>query len=438
MLCPYRSSRNPFVRRQQIPLGVLCVLLAVPLTAKADGVIRDGLGARSCGRGATNLAFADNGVILLDNPAGMVNVEGCGLCELGFDVLFADLSYTDPDQVGYVIAESHPLPTAEGALIRKSSDGTWAYGLGIYAPAGFSSDYELQGPYPLVGTRRYRAFGALGRILPAAAFHLSDRLSLGATLGVAVSYVEMEGPYFFQAPGPIQGVPTVLDLRSTGAAPSWSVGAQYQLTPATTLGLAYQGATELKMGGRARVEAPVVGESGFDAHLDLTWPRWLGLGIRHELCPHRVVAADVIWYDWSSAFDQLRLGLTSPSNPLVAMVAGPSLQEEFPLHWRDSVSVRVGYEQHWPAGRVMRLGYVYHRNPIPNEMLTPFIQTTLEHTFSIGYGWSAGCWEVDLAYQYSFSPEISVGTSSLLGGDFSSSRHHTQVHVALISLIRPF
>jgi len=426
------------VKWQRISWGVLLALLAASATARADGVIRDGLGARSCGRGGTNLAFADNGVILLDNPAGMANVDGRGLFELGFDVLFTDLSYNDPDQAADVIAESHPLPMVEGTIIRRSDDGAWAYGLGVYAPAGFSSEYDLQGPFPFLGTRQYRAFGALGRILPAVAFRLSDRLSVGATLGVAVSHVELKGPHFLQAPGPFQGTPTLLDLRSTGAAPSWSVGAQYELTPATTLGLTYQGETHLEMGGRAQVEVPLVGRSGFDAHLDLTWPRWLGLGVRHELCPHRIVSADVIWYDWSSAFDRLNLGLTDPSNPVMAAVVGPSLQEQLPLQWRDSVSLRLGYERHLRAARVVRFGYVYHRNPIPEGTLTTYIQTTLEHTFSIGYGWMARRWEIDLAYQYSFSPEIQVGTSSLLGGDFSLSQHRTQVHVLLISLVRPF
>ncbi len=42
--------------------------------ALADGTIRDGLGARVAGRGGTNIAFADAGTILHDNPAGMVNL----------------------------------------------------------------------------------------------------------------------------------------------------------------------------------------------------------------------------------------------------------------------------------------------------------------------------------------------------------------------------
>src|SRR5580700_4395538 len=77
------------------PLTVLFVVFAVPCVL-GDGVIRDGLGALSIGRGGTNIASADNGEILLDNPAGMANVEGSGLVDLGVDVLFTDLQYANP------------------------------------------------------------------------------------------------------------------------------------------------------------------------------------------------------------------------------------------------------------------------------------------------------------------------------------------------------
>ena len=63
----------------------------------AEGVLRDSVGARSAGRGGTDIAFSDNGVILLDNPAGMVNIDGQGMAEIGFDFLFTDLKFSDPD-----------------------------------------------------------------------------------------------------------------------------------------------------------------------------------------------------------------------------------------------------------------------------------------------------------------------------------------------------
>ena len=84
------------------PFALLASVVATALLAPhaiADGVVRDGLGAISGGRGGTNIAFADNGQVLLDNPAGMVNVAGGGLVELSADLLMTDLAYADPQNV---------------------------------------------------------------------------------------------------------------------------------------------------------------------------------------------------------------------------------------------------------------------------------------------------------------------------------------------------
>jgi long-subunit fatty acid transport protein len=156
--------------------------------------------------------------------------------------------------------------------------------------------------------------------------------------------------------------------------------------------------------------------------------------VRHELCPHRIVAADVIWTNWSRAFDDFGLHLSSPSNPFFPAALG----EQFPLHWRDTVSLRLGFEQHLERGRVLRCGYVYHRNPIPAETLTPFIQGITEHGFSAGYGFVVRRWNVDLAYMYQFGPEVQVGQSEFVGGDFDQSTHRGQTHAICVSLMRQF
>ena len=334
------------MNRLRIALACSCVTLTLWGTAVADGVVRDGLGAISCGRGGTNIASADNGVVLLDNPAGLANINGCGMVDLGVDLLFPVLGYSDPPDNDSA-ADGDPYPCGNLSVIRRSCDGCWAFGVGFFAPAAFGARYELEAPLPFGGTRLYKSFGALSKVLPAAACRVTDRLTVGGTLGVGISHVELEGPHTLQAPGLLQGVPTLIDLQATGAALAWSLGLQYQLTSATTIGLAYQSETSFHLDGNIRVEVPDprLRRSSFDADLGVTWPRSLGLGVRHELCPHRIVSADVIWFDWTNAFDGLDLHLTDPSNP--AFIAFGPIDEVFPLNWRDTVSARVGYERHF-------------------------------------------------------------------------------------------
>jgi len=417
--------------RKWIPLICTGLFSITSGTALADGTILDGLSPRSIGRGGTNIAFADNGAVLCDNPAAMVNIQGNTMMDLGGELMLTDFDFANPRNAA--AAEFSRSPLAQVALLRKDPRGNRAFGLGMFTPAGFGEIFDMEGPFPLGGQRRYKSFGALAKFLVGGAFRLTDRLSAGATLGVGVSHVELEGPYFLQSPGPFQATPMMVDIQQTGATLVWSTGLQYAWSDATTVGVTYQSESRFDMDGRTAVEIPGMGRTQYDSSLDITWPQTLGLGVRHQLCPCRTLAVDVIWTGWSNAFDDLGLHLRNPTTP-----GFPELDEQLPLRWRDSVSTRVGYERRFDHGQVVRLGYVHHRNPIPHGTLTPYIQAILEHAFSAGYGCVWRNWNIDLAYMYSFGPVQHVDVSDFLGGDFSQSTHRAQSHCIALSFMKQY
>jgi long-chain fatty acid transport protein len=414
----------------------LDAVLAIADRSLAVGVVRDSVGARSSGRGGTNLGWADNGEILLDNPAAMVNVESRTMAEIGFDFLFPDLRYTNQRNT-WVDAWDNPVPLPNMSFIRKSDNGRWAFGLGMFAPSGLTCDYVMNGPAPFTGPQHYKAFGGMGKILPGISYAVNDRLSVGGTFGMALSHCELAGPYFLQSPGALQGTPIKMASYTTGAATTWSAGLQYKLSDQTTIGLSYESETCAEMHGHGRVENPLYGITDVDSYHRIIWPQSAGIGVRHELCPHRIVSADLVWTGWSSAFNQFNMNMTNPTNPAYQQIIGTGLAEQIPLQWQDTLTVKLGYEQHLDANRVVRLGYIYHRNPIPDQTLTPYIPVTLEHAISAGYGWmTKKCWEIDLAYQFSWAPDFSVDQSVFTGGDFDNSTHHVQAHWLFVSLMK--
>jgi long-subunit fatty acid transport protein len=264
--------------------------------------------------------------------------------------------------------------------------------------------------------------GMLAKLLPGFAFKVNDRLSVGGTFGMGFSQVNLEGPLFVQT-GFLQGTPTLIDLESDGITSVWTLGLQYQLNDRTTLGASYQSQSEFDLDGTATVQIPLAGSSRYDATLGITWPQSLGGGFRHELDDRNTISMDVIWYDWSGALDQLDLRLQNPTNPFFI-----PLKDQLPLDWKDSVSIRAGYEHKLDHNRTLRLGYVYHRNPIPDSTLTPFLQAILQHTISVGYGWEWKNVELDLGYRFLFGETEDVGTSALVGGDFDGSSHRAYAH----------
>jgi long-chain fatty acid transport protein len=323
------------------------------------------------------------------------------------------------------------LPIPEIAYYYTSEDKSWAAGVGVFAPAGFSASYMMNNPDFGPGEHRYRSFGWYAKILPGIAFHVTDKLSVGAALGIGIARVELDGPFYMQQ-GPLAGVPANFNLNGTGGAPIWNIGLQYQLSDETTIGLAYNSDANFGLKGDLHAQvlglAPVPIPSDFNSRLTITWPQTLGLGIKHLLAEQHRVAADVIWYGWNNAFDNIGLKLTHASNPAVAGLLGPTVYQSIPLNWTDSVSLRLGYEFLATDNDTFRLGYVYHPSPVPSNTLTPYLDGVLDHAASLGYTRRWNDWLLSLAYQYSFGPTRTVQQSIIAGNDFSNSTFKAQAH----------
>lgn len=420
-------------------LGVVFGLTALlPGIASADGLVRDGLGAISGGRGGTNIGFADNGAVLYDNPGSLVNVAGNGLADIDVDTIIPQVHYTDakPNDV-----QSHirPVPVPELAYIKRSRDKQWAWGIGAFGPAGFGASYDMQNSF--AGPQLYKSFDALGKVVFGLSHKLTDRLSIGGTIGIGFNYLNIQGPLYLQS-GALRGAPTIVDLQNTGVAPVGSFGLQYLLTSKTTLGLTYITESKFHMGGSMDANAfgvaPFPIYSRFSATTNLVWPRSLGVGFAHRFNRRHTLGVDVIWYDWHNAFNQVNVNLTNPSNPLVAALAGPANAQHLPLNWRDTVSLRLGYQWSPDTINIFRVGYVYHASPAATATLSPYTDGLLTNTFTAGYSRKINKVYLNMAYQFMFGPTRTVGTSALAGGDFSNSTLHTQAHAAMLGVLVPF
>ncbi len=413
-------------------LTLLAVLWLQPCPAWADGLIRDGLGPISTGRGGTNQGFADNAAIILDNPGSLVNVKGTGLAEVGADTVITSVDYSN--SFNDVTSKIRPLPMPILGYVQKSEDCRWAWGIGAFAPAGFGASYgDLNNP--LIGSNLYKSIGGLAKILPALSYQVNDRLSIGGSVGIGFCHVELEGPLFVQT-GPFAGVPAIVDLSATGVAPTGSVGMQYRISERTVLGATYTEQTNFNLRGGVHATLlpgfPIV--SNFDTKVRIKWPRSVAVGLKHEICPHHRISGDVIWYDWAHAFDQLGLEMSASSNPFIPS----TIRDVLPFRWTDTISMRLGYE--WmPTDRdTFRGGYVYHSSPVPDSTLNPYTDGVLNHAFSLGYSRGFEKFAFNAAYQYCYGKPRHVGTSSLVGGDFDNSSLNAQAHFLMFSVLVPF
>ena len=150
------------------------------------------------------------------------------------------------------------------------------------------------------------------------------------------------------------------------------------------------------------------------------------------------VSLEATWFGWRAAFDEVRLKLKNSDNPEFDALVGPRPKDIFPLDWRDSVSVRLGYEHFLATNTIVRAGYVYSMNPIPDDTLTPILPGILEHNFTVGIGHNFGKAQLDFAYQFTFGPRQNVNSSDIVGGDFDNSKLWAQAHWFMLGLSMHF
>jgi long-chain fatty acid transport protein len=418
-------------RAARLAPGLLAlVLLAAGTTARGDGVVRDSIGPVSSGRGGTNIAFSDNLALINDNPAGLVRVGGLRF-DLGVDLLKADISYRDPQNPdGRAKDQIFPLPEAAvGWRVLEGPVGV-SVGFGLFVPAGYGAEYRLN--HPVYGEQKYLSQAGLYKFLTTLSLDLGHGFTAGVGAGLAYERVDFETPYTFQT-GALAGVPALIKLKSDGVAPAWNVGLQYQISQRWTVGLAYIAETSVNLKGKFDVDVtgvvPVPNPTArYDVEAENTWPRSLGLGTAYRF-DRGSLSLDLLWFDWSSAFDALTFRLKNGNNPTFDMLAGTTRpRDRFPLEWHDSYTVRLGGELNVTPLDVVRAGYIYITNPVPDRTLTPLIPAILQHAFSVGYGHRFGPVNVDLAYQFSFGPRQHVGSSEIIGGDFDQSSVFAMAH----------
>jgi long-subunit fatty acid transport protein len=92
---------------------------------------------------------------------------------------------------------------------------------------------------------------------------------------------------------------------------AWNIGAQWRISPNTTLGIAYHYQDKFELSGDCDLDTtggglPVTDPMAhYDIEFDFTWPQSLGVGITHGFKDDHRISADVKWIDWFSAFDMV-------------------------------------------------------------------------------------------------------------------------------------
>jgi len=421
----------------------ILISLVGSVSAQTVGALGNGVSSRSIALGGATVASSLTPLeAMQSNPAALTQVEGRSV-DLSFSSLFATGKFTNSaDNNGSIAPFAGALPY--GALGMPLGSGRLKLGVSVAPDVMMSANWKYLDPAGGINDTTYglqrnksailgmRYAGGLG-------FAVNKKLSIGGTFGVINNRNTLQAPYIFQQEPTLAGAKVLLDLHTAGYGYNGTFGALYTPSSKITVGVSYKTKTTVHShgdaSGNARQQFDALGATTFqgdfhyDAEVVTKFPQAFSAGVSWQAHKRFRLNLQGNWIDWSNSFDHLPVFLTNGSNQdLNGFVGSDALNDVIPVRWKDQGVFGLGIESPMGEHFTFRGGYSYATNPVPSSTLTPMTAAILQNTLGTGFGYSKGRYNLDLAYQVQLPASQSVGTSSLLSGEYNNSKVEVAVH----------
>ncbi len=406
----------------------------------ADGIYRNGVGARSMAMGGADVAWASDPLGAMGaNPAGLgfltapeLNVDAVGAITIGH---FTKSTNSD----GHL--SNTPNGFGDAAFAMPIANGPVAFGISFIPDSVMSANWHYVDPPGGLGGNTSYGFQqdkseiAVFRSAAGLGVALGDKWSFGGSVGLLYNENTLVTPYVFQTQPTLKGAKTLLDLNTSGFGWDGQVGVLYRPIDVLQFGVSYKSPSRVDSHGDAsgnagtQFGAPGAVPFHYDAEVINHFPQMVTAGASWKFQPKWRLALQLDWIDWGGAFKQLPVNLSNGNNTTVnGLVGSSSLQDSIPMNWQSEFVYRAGVEYHFTDNFVARGGYSYGKSPVPNSTLSPLTAAITEHTVSAGLGYRWSRYSADLAYQWDIPVTRDVGTSSLLSGEYSNSSTQVGIH----------
>ena len=297
------------------------------------------------------------------------------------------------------------------------------FGIGVSTPYGFEASYDPSSSlrYEVPSQARLRTWS----VSPSAAWRVHEKVTLG--LGFDI----MQGDLLIHQIIPLGGSDGRLDFDAEGWGLSGFGSILWQPTPHQRLSLVGRLPLRLDMSGNfvAKGVPPGLGAglaNRSEFGTEMTFPASLAIGYGIDLTNRLTLGFDFKWTA-NQSHDDIPLD-TSDSNSLLP-------KSSIPLNWRNSIDLGTGatyqLSEHW----LLRAGYLFSENSMPDRSYTPAIPGYDRHIFSLGVGWKGQRDRIDLAYGFVNQPDRSVTNADVPN---LNGRYQNQRHVVMLSVSHKF
>lgn len=352
-----------------------------------------GLGRSFAGAGI----MGDDYSALAYNPAGMTLVKRSGL----------SLGVTEAEMASTVKSPTNEETKMHYGVTLPSAFGQWNVndrlflGAGFYVPFGLSTKHK-SGSFVSDNARKSE-LEVMDTAL-AAAYKLTDKLSIGATAILRYIHGNMT-----QNLVPYTNAYGDANYDLDGWTGSGVIGAMYEFTPDTRLGISYKFRSMQKVKGDFTLnDIADVSPYGAGLHIfgdgvsspDL--PASVLVSGYHKLNDKIGLSSSVRWTQWSKSFPEFKMSSQSAHNEIV-----------HPYDWRDSWTISVGADYYLNDNWTFRVGTAYDQSPAKSKAnRSNRIPDANRIWLSTGFSYMADNWQLDfgIAHLFMQKANVEIGT----------------------------
>lgn len=259
--------------------AVSIALLLAPALAAASLIQLPFIGGRDTAMVGNVVATPENGgSILLQNPAGIVGLQG-SVAEASAFLFRPDVKYENAAN-GFKTTSSE-LAVAPAVFLGSGALAPWYLGAGLYGTTGASFNF----PGSAAAGFPNRFLGELTVIQ----LGLVAGRELTPGLRVAIELSPTYGRIRAHFPSPLGPVSVDTDGLGIGG----TIGFLYDVSEATTLGLAYRSPSVVYLRGDGEA-----GPASTDTDLNLHLPQSVAFGFAYHLTPKLTLGTQARWTDY--------------------------------------------------------------------------------------------------------------------------------------------
>ena len=312
-------------------------------------------------------AAAEDAGTVFFNPAGMANLPRGHNISMSGTLLNRSIKFTNKgstDSAGAAFGVNNTNGGDAGGLAVLPA-GYWVYGispdlsLGVGVGPTFGNTTEYDKDFIGRSAGMYFAMEQIN-INPSIAYKLNEKVSLGAGINIAHNKSHFK-----------QGVPLAvlnngndnyLDLEGDDWAVGYNLGAMFQISPSTRVGLAYRSELKFKLEGDEHYSSPsavglAAGLVPRDIKATLKTPANFSLAVSQKLSDKWEMLGDITWTDWS-VVDTLYVKRKDTDAAL----------QKLPYNFKDTWRVGLGANYQYNDAWKLRFGIAHDKAPVQHAV----------------------------------------------------------------------